>query len=180
MGKNLARPGRITLAKTVLMATAIYHTTVIPLSKWARLKIVRIARRFVWAGDAGEHDARGHALVNWKTVCRPKDLGGLGIPDLDRSGHALRLRWLWLQWTDPTLPWSGSKLPCSDADRALFRACTKIELGDGEKTSFWQDNGATVDHYRPGRQNSTRLQPEKREQLQRRSRAITGYVLLQD
>jgi hypothetical protein len=33
----------------------------------------------------------------------------------------------------------GSKLPCSDADRALFWACTKIELGDGEKTSFWHD-----------------------------------------
>jgi hypothetical protein len=139
MGKNLAWPGRITLAKTVLMVTAVYHATVIPLSKWGRLKIVRIARRFVWAGDAGEHDARGHALVTWKTVCRPKDLGGLGIPDLDHSGRTLRLRWLWLQWTDPTRSWSGSKLPCSDADRALFRACTKIELGDGEKTSFWHD-----------------------------------------
>jgi hypothetical protein len=66
-------------------------------------------------------------------------LGGLGIPDLDRSGRALRLRWLWLQWTDPTRPWSGSNHPCDDADRALFRACTKIELGDGKKASFWHD-----------------------------------------
>jgi hypothetical protein len=40
---------------------------------------------------------------------------------------------------NPTMKWSGSELPCSDADRALFRACTKIELGDGEKTSFWHD-----------------------------------------
>jgi hypothetical protein len=33
MGKNITRPGRITLAKTVLMATVVYHATVIPLSK---------------------------------------------------------------------------------------------------------------------------------------------------
>jgi hypothetical protein len=32
MGKNLARPGRITLAKTLLMATVVYHATIIPLS----------------------------------------------------------------------------------------------------------------------------------------------------
>jgi hypothetical protein len=29
MGKNLARPGRVTLAKSVLMAIGIYHATVI-------------------------------------------------------------------------------------------------------------------------------------------------------
>jgi hypothetical protein len=92
-GKNLARPGRITLAKSVLMATAVYHATVLPLSKWARDKINKIARNFIWAGDDAEHASGGHALVNWKTVCRPKDLGGLGLPDLERSGRALRLRW---------------------------------------------------------------------------------------
>jgi hypothetical protein len=43
MGKNLAHPGRVTLAKTVLFATDVYHATVIPLSDWARRKIIRIA-----------------------------------------------------------------------------------------------------------------------------------------
>jgi hypothetical protein len=32
-GKNSARPGRIILAKSVLMATVVYHATVLPLSK---------------------------------------------------------------------------------------------------------------------------------------------------
>jgi hypothetical protein len=73
-----------------------------------------------------------HALVKWKTFYRPKSLGGLGIPDLKHSGHALRLRWLWLQWTNPLRPWSASKLPINNTDMALFRASMKITLGNGE------------------------------------------------
>jgi hypothetical protein len=55
IGKNLALPGRVTLAKMVLLATGIYHATAIPLSKCAQDKINKIARNFVWAGDKGEH-----------------------------------------------------------------------------------------------------------------------------
>jgi hypothetical protein len=31
--------------------------------------------------------------VNWRRVCRPASLGGLGIQDLERNGLVLRLRW---------------------------------------------------------------------------------------
>jgi hypothetical protein len=140
IGKNLARPGRVVLANSVLMATAVHHATAMPLSAWARGKIYRIARNFIWAGTDADHAAPGHALVNWKTVCRPKALGGLGMPDLERSGRALRLRWPWIQWKDPQRTWAGSKLPCDDADMALFRAATKITIGDGNIASFWKDN----------------------------------------
>jgi hypothetical protein len=64
MGKNLACPSRITLAKTILLATAVYHTIVNPLSDWACHKIIRMARIFIWVGDAREHDAHGHTFVN--------------------------------------------------------------------------------------------------------------------
>jgi hypothetical protein len=37
-------------------------------------------------------------------------------------------------------PWVGSKLPCDDKDMALFRASTRISLGDGRKSLFWRDN----------------------------------------
>lgn len=29
--------------------------------------------------------------------------------------------------------------PCDELDKSLFRASTKITLGDGKKTSFWHD-----------------------------------------
>jgi hypothetical protein len=34
--------------------------------------------------------------VAWRITCSPKDLGGLGVPDLCVMGFALRLCWEWL------------------------------------------------------------------------------------
>jgi hypothetical protein len=119
---------------------ATYHQMVLPIPLWALRKIEKIARGFVWKGDDSELASGGHSLINRDTVYRPKKLGGLGLPNLERFGHALRLRWPWLQWTDPERPWVGSKLPYDDKDMALFHASTKITLGDGNKALFWQDN----------------------------------------
>jgi len=66
-------------------------------------------------------------------------LGGLGVPDLDKFGRALRLRWLWLEWTDSSRPWSGTDVPCNRENRLLFQASTLITIGDGNKARFWTD-----------------------------------------
>jgi hypothetical protein len=34
----------------------------------------------------------------------------------------------------------GSRLPCDKKDMALFRASTRITLGDRNKALFWQEN----------------------------------------
>ena len=109
-----------------------YHLTVFPLAAWAKRKIDKIRRSFLWKGE--ENANGGHCLVNGPTVTRPKDLGGLGMPDLDRFGRALRLRWLWQEWVEISKPWIGSELPCTDVDRLLFNSSINITLGDGAKT----------------------------------------------
>jgi len=63
-----------------------YHLTVFPLAAWARKKIGKIRRPFLWKGE--ENANGGHYLGNW-LVARPKDLSGLGIPDLEKFGRAL-------------------------------------------------------------------------------------------
>jgi hypothetical protein len=77
--------------------------------------------------------------VKWRMVCKPKDLGGLGIHDLSHFGRALRERWFWYHCTDDLKPWHGMTLSCDDQDKAPFQASTEIKLGDGKKAIFWHD-----------------------------------------
>ena len=93
----------------------------------------------------------GHCLVQWTRCQRPKKFGGLGILDLDLFSRALRLRWLWFQWTEPERPWVGTDPLVNAVDRQLFRASTVVTLGDGATASFWQsawlDGLAPMDIY---------------------------------
>ncbi|RLM65542.1 uncharacterized protein C2845_PM16G03340 [Panicum miliaceum] len=114
-GRLLNKAGRLTLVSSILSSIPTYHLTVFPLSKWAIKRIDRIRRNFLWRG---EDVARGgHCKVNWKRVCHPKNLGGLGIPDLANFARALRLRWLWLKWTDNNRPWSGFPIAATMSGR---------------------------------------------------------------
>jgi hypothetical protein len=64
-------------------------------------------------------------------------LTNLEMLDLSNNfSRALRLRWLWLQWTAPEKTWAGAKVPCDDTDSLLFANCTRITLGNGKKSSF--------------------------------------------
>lgn len=47
---------------------------------------------FLWSG---EKEKQKYHLVAWSTVCRPKDLGGLGVSDLELMNIALLAKWLW-------------------------------------------------------------------------------------
>ena len=91
------------------------------LSKGPLRKIDKIIRALIWRKEEQSQTSGGNSLVNWKTVCRPRHLGGLGVMDLEGFSRALRL-------------------PCDQTDMILFRACTSITLGNGHKTLFWHAN----------------------------------------
>ena len=135
-GKLFNRAGRLALVNSTLTAILTYYLTCFALDKWAIKRINKIRRSFLWAGD--EEANGGKCLVNWQRVCSPKRLGGLGIKDVAAYGRALRLRWLWYEWDVIARPWKGTQVPCDDADRRLFAACTTITLGNGHTASFWE------------------------------------------
>jgi hypothetical protein len=74
------------------------------LSPWAIGEIDKRRQAFLWTGT--ESVAGGQCRVAWPIVCSPRELGGLGLPDLTFLGFALRLRWEWLRRTQPDAPWA--------------------------------------------------------------------------
>jgi hypothetical protein len=133
-GRNLTQAGRVCLTKLVLSSQPVYHLTALKPPLEVIQELDKIRRRFLWVGDKAI--SGGKCKVNWRKTTLPKELGGLGVLDLEKFARALRLRWLWQQWTSPDKVWAGTEVPCDDADKRLFAKCTHIALGDGDKANF--------------------------------------------
>ncbi|XP_071678511.1 uncharacterized protein [Lolium perenne] len=133
--------GRLTLLSSVIYAMPVFQIMAVHPPVWFIKKIAKAARGFLWANK--EVATAGKCLANWKLVCSPKAYGGLGITDLAARSIALRCRWLWQKWMDPTKPWTGLPLPIDDKVTALFEASTTVLLGDGQATQFLGSTSGT-------------------------------------
>lgn len=80
--------GRATMVNVVLSSIPIYLLMAINAPIWVIKGIDKIHHGFLWAGKAIANG--GVCRVAWARVCAPKEYGGLGIPDLERMGIALR------------------------------------------------------------------------------------------
>jgi hypothetical protein len=88
----------------------------------------------------------------WPKVTRPKELGGLGIPDLQCLNWALRVRWLWLKKADPNKPWAAFHLQSYQVLQELFAVAVATQIGDGTRTLFWRDRwfqGRHIEDFAP-------------------------------
>jgi hypothetical protein len=121
----------------VLTSKLIYPAMAVDFPQWAYKAVDKIRHGYLWRG---RREAKGgHCLVAWSVVCRPLQLGGLGISNLTILNWALRVRWLWLQKTEPHRPWSSLPLQVPDQVWALFSMAVTTQVGDGEDTLFWTD-----------------------------------------
>jgi hypothetical protein len=133
----LTRVGRKVHVQFVLTSMLIYIAMVVDLPQWAHKAMDKIRMSYFWRGH--KEAKGGHCLVAWDTVCRPLQIGGLGISNLKNLGWALRVRWLWLQKTEPHRPWSSLSIQVPDQVRAFFAMAITSEVGNGEHVLFWTD-----------------------------------------
>lgn len=136
-GNMLNLAGRTTLVRSTLSAIPVHLSIVVCLSAWTIEAIDKRQRAFIWCG--ADSVRGGQCRLAWEVVCRPKELGGLGVLDLRRAGVAFRVRWEWLRRTDPRRTWCD--LPCKPerAVQAVFQAATESIVRDGTLTFFWTD-----------------------------------------
>ncbi|XP_050386378.1 uncharacterized protein LOC126802738 [Argentina anserina] len=90
--KVVTMAGRLTLVQSVTFDIPFYamQTAKLPISLCE--KIDKLNRDFIW-GDI-ENKRRVH-LMNWDTICRPKQLGGLGIKKTAEMNQAILAKIGW-------------------------------------------------------------------------------------
>ncbi len=120
------RAGRLITVKVVLAAIPIYLMMAMDLPKWRR--------GFLWKGQ--ENVNGGSCLVSQDRACWPLQYGGLGIHNFEKLRWALRVRWIWLQKTDPTRPWAGLPIQVSQSVRTLFNIAVVTQLVMVRRPSF--------------------------------------------
>jgi hypothetical protein len=133
--------GRTTLIQVVLIAILIYHRIALQCPKWVIKATDNIMWGFLWKG---RKDVKGrHCLVGWQRICRPRELGGLGIHNLEMLGWSLHMRWLWLKKTLPNRLWAGLDIqisPLRSCVAAMFDvSCVVVGNGNVADTLFWDD-----------------------------------------
>ncbi|KAL5575095.1 hypothetical protein UlMin_016794 [Ulmus minor] len=88
----LSKGGRLTLIQSVLSSIPIYYMSLFKMPRVVAASLEKMMREFLWDRDS---TGKGRSLVRWKTVCKPKELGGLGIGNLILRNKALLGKWLW-------------------------------------------------------------------------------------
>ncbi|KAL1212157.1 putative mitochondrial protein [Cardamine amara subsp. amara] len=84
--KSLSPGGKETLMKSVAMSLPVYAMSCFRLPKDTCKRITSAMIESWWSN---EKDKRKIPWVAWKTLCRQKDLGGLGFRDIGQFNQAL-------------------------------------------------------------------------------------------
>jgi hypothetical protein len=110
------------LVKVKMSAVPVHTAIVLTISPSWAISCIDI-RRCAFLLKGTESVAGGQCLVAWPKVCRPPELGGLGVPNLQIMGYALRMRWLWERKTQTARPYMDAS-----SGRGQTTGCNVVSL----------------------------------------------------
>jgi len=174
----LNRAGRAIFVQSVLTSTLVYSATAPDIPFWYLKAVDKLRRNFLWGGRKEANG--GHCLIAWPKVSRPKELGDLGILDLQRFVWALRALFLWLNKIDPGKPWASLPVTIHGCAQSLFAAAVTMVVGNGANTKFWTDrwlNGCSIEFVAP---HLFACLPKKRVNRRTVQETLTENAWLQD
>ena len=83
--------GRVTLIKATLSNLLVYHFSLFKCPASVIKRIERMQREFLWPGNSNH---KMFHLVDWDSICKSKEEGGLGMKRLGQMNQALLGKWL--------------------------------------------------------------------------------------
>ena len=156
----LSYAGRLNLISSVLWSVCNFWMAAYRLPRECIREVEKICSAFLWSGtSSNSHKAK----ISWENVCRPKQEGGLGLRSLKEGNDVccLKLIWrivshgnsLWVQWAQKYLLKNASLWSLHSNNnsgswiwkkilkyRVVAKQLCKVEVENGELTSFWYDN----------------------------------------
>jgi hypothetical protein len=155
----LSPAGRLVLVNAVLDSLPTHAMAALQLPPSVIAALDALRRAFLW-GVGDERASGAKCLVAWDKVCRPKDEGGLGVRALGLQNacllvkllHRLHIQadspwaaWRWTEIGDRSIvagpaTSSGGHWAALRRLMPLYRCLTRVEIGDGGRTSFWHDD----------------------------------------
>jgi hypothetical protein len=90
-GKLLSTGRRLVLVNLILMSLTMFMLSFFEVPREVLARLDQIRSRFIWNEEGHK---RKYKLTKWNIVCSPKDLGGLGVIDLDLQNKCLLSKWI--------------------------------------------------------------------------------------
>jgi hypothetical protein len=90
-GKHLSVGGRLVLINSVLTSLPMYMLSFFEVPREVLHKLDYLRSRFFWQAD---DQKKKYRLAKWEILCQPKDIGGLGIKNIDIQNKCLLSKWL--------------------------------------------------------------------------------------
>ncbi|XP_028785542.1 uncharacterized protein LOC114741444 [Neltuma alba] len=139
----LSMAGRVTLAKSVISAIPLYSMMVTKIPTQIIGSIERAQRAFIWGHSMEE---RKMHLINWETVQKPRDRGGLGVLNLQHMNEACLMKLVWRLRSEGSGLWADVLRYKYNKGKA-FNSTVKVQRN---ASPVWKDIGSVWEKLNEG------------------------------